>query len=75
MQVKISGETPTQILAHSCAVSPSTSGYQFQFSADGEHFDNWSATTPANETLVVNNMAYGMYIRLSGNTDTVTITY
>lgn len=75
MQAILSGENPIQILSHSVAVSPTTNGYTFQYSADGVNYNSWSAATPANEILVVNHLAYGMFIRLSGNTESVTITY
>jgi len=75
MTKKITGDTPFQVLAHSCAISPSEQGYTLQYSADGANYTAWDEATPANETLVVNGLAYGTYLRLSGNTDTVTVTY
>lgn len=68
-QKTVNGDIPVQINSHSCAIAQTTGGYTFQYSVDGEHFDSWSAATPANEILVVNGLAYGTYIRLSGNTD------
>lgn len=75
MQVKISGETPLQILSHSCIISPSNEGYTFQYSADGVNYTNWDSATPANENCMVVGLAYGSYIRLSGNASEVVINY
>ena len=74
-KIKISGETPFQVLAHSFSVSPSTSGYLLQYSANGEQFTSYSKETPANENLIVNGIGKFMYFKLSGNTDTVDIQY
>lgn len=75
-QVKVSGDMPTQIKAHSCAIAQTTNGYTLQVSVDGVNYDSWSAATPANEIAVINGLAYDSYIRLSGNTDEdVLITY
>ncbi len=71
----IQGETPFQVDAHSFSVSPSSSGYVLQYSADGENYSSYSEEVPANETLICNGVAFNQYIRLSGNTDTVTIIY
>ena len=45
------------------------------YSANGNGFIAWEEATPANEVLVVNDIAKGMVFYLSGNTDTVEITY
>ena len=75
MTLKISGETPFQVTAHSCAISPSEQGYTLQYSADGVNYTSWSEATPANENTIVNGLAWGTYLRLSGNTSEVVITY
>ena len=77
MQTKeIIGEAPFQILnAHSFAVSNSESGYTLMYSADGYNYTAWSEATPANETLIVNSIANGMFFYFSGNTSTVTVVY
>lgn len=75
MQISISGETPFQVLAHSFAVSPSQNQYTLMYSSDGYDYTSYSDATPANETLVVNDIAKGMYFYCSGNTSELTITY
>lgn len=75
MTKKITGDTPFQVLAHSCAISPSEQGYTLNYSADGINYTAWDEATPANENLIVNGLAYGTYLRLSGNTSEVVINY
>ena len=75
MVVKISGETPVQILSHSLSVSPSNESYYFEYSADGENYTTYSEETPSGENLIVNGIAFGQYIRLKGNASEVTIVY
>lgn len=72
---KIVGEAPFQVLAHSFSVSPSTSGYTLNYSADGIGYTAYTDATPANEVLIVNGVAKSMFFKLVGNTDTVTINY
>lgn len=74
-KIKINGEKPFQILAHSFSVSPSASGYTLQYSANGKDYTDWSENTPANENLVVNGIAKFMYFRLKNNTSEVDIQY
>lgn len=64
-----------QVLAHSFAVSPSNETYTLQYSADGKDFTDWSENTPANEVLVVNGIASGMYFKLKNNNSNVIITF
>lgn len=73
--IKISGETPFSVLAHSFSVGHSSSGYTLLYSAGDDNFTAWTAATPSNETLIVNGVAKGMNFILSGNTDEVIITY
>lgn len=75
MQLKITGETPFQVLSHSFSVSAAESAYTFCYSANGLDWTAWTAETPANETLVVNDIAFGQYVKLSGNTSTVDVIY
>ena len=75
MQLKISGETEFQVLSHSFSVSPSESGYVLCYSADGTNYTQYSEAVPANENLIVNGIAFGQYIKLSGNTSTVDVIY
>lgn len=74
-QKTITGAVPFQVLAHSFAVSPSSSGYTLNYSADGKTYTAYSQATPANENLIVNGIAKGMYFKLAGNSAEVTITY
>ena len=75
MTIKVSGETPVQILAHSFVVSQSESGYTFAYSGDGINWTEYTDATPANEDLIVNGIAWGTYIKLVGNSSEVTINY
>jgi membrane-associated PAP2 superfamily phosphatase len=73
--MKVSGETPFSVLAHSFSVGHSSSGYTLLYSAGDNNFTAWTAATPSNETLIVNGIAKGMIFKLSGNTDEVLIKY
>lgn len=72
---KIQGETHFQVNAHSFSVSPSTEGYTLNYSANGEDYTAYTASTPSNETLVVSGFAKGMYFYLDGNNSTVDVAY
>lgn len=65
----INGEERFSILAHSFCVGQTSSGYTLMYSAGDDNFTAWEEATPANETLVVNDIAKGMIFYLSGNTD------
>lgn len=72
----VNGETPFQVSgAHSFSVSPSESGYTLQYSADGSSYTAYTASTPANEVLIVNGIANNMYFRLKDNTGLVTVVW
>lgn len=75
MTIKLSGETPVQILAHSAIFSPSNEGYSLAFSGDGLQWTTYDEPVPAGENLIVNGMAWGTYIKLVGNESEVTINY
>ena len=74
-RLKIKGEQPFQILAHSFAVSPSAEGYTLNYSANGEEYTAWEEATPANDVLVVNGVAKLMYFKLVGNQSDVEINF
>lgn len=74
-RIKVNGENPFQVLAHSFSVSPSNESYTLQYSANGKEYTDWEETTPANETLVVNGVAKLMYFKLKGNNSDVDINY
>ena len=40
-RIKVKGEQPFQILAHSFAVTPSSEGYTLNYSANGEEYTAW----------------------------------
>lgn len=75
MTIKLSGETPVQILAHSFIVSQSESGYTLNYSGDGLRWTSYPESTPAFEDLICFGIAWGTYIKLAGNTSEVTINY
>ena len=74
-RLKIKGEQPFQILAHSFAVTPSAEGYTLNYSANGVEYTAWEEATPANEVLVVNGVAKLMYFKLVGNASDVEINF
>ena len=74
-RLKIKGEQPFQILAHSFAISPSSEGYTLNYSANGVEYTAWEEATPANEVLVVNGVAKLMYFKLVGNASDVEINF
>ena len=63
----LTGEQPFQVLSHSIVFGPSASGYTFAYSGDGVVYTEYSDATPANETLIVNGLAFGTYVKLVGN--------
>ena len=73
--IKINGEQPFQILAHSFAVSHAETPYTLEYSADGLNYTEWEEATPAFETLFVVDIPKSTYFRLKGNTGNVVITY
>lgn len=73
--MKVIGEKPFSVMAHSFSVSPSESGYTLMYSANGDGYSAWEESTPANEVLVVNGIAKGMVFYLAGNTSEVEIRY
>lgn len=74
-KIRVNNENAFQVLAHSFSVSPSTSGYVLQYSANGEEYTDWDEATPANENLVVNGVGKYMYFKLKGNTGNVDVQY
>lgn len=68
-KMTINGEQMFSVLAHSFAVGQTSNGYTLMYSAGDGNFTAWEEETPANETLVVNDIAKGMIFYLSGNTD------
>ena len=74
-KLTINGEAAFQVLSHSFSVSPSSEGYTLQYSANGTEWTDYEEAVPADETLVVNDCAFGQYIKLSGNNSEVTVIY
>ena len=75
VKIKITGEQPFQVNAHSFSCSPSAEGYTLNYSADGREYTAWSEATPANEVLVCCGHAKGMYFKLVGNNSEVNVCY
>ena len=75
MVLKVTGETPFQVLSHSFGVSQSAEGYTLNYSSDGKAYTAYSEATPANEDLFCNGVPFGSFFKLSGNASEVTITY
>lgn len=74
MQIKVTGESPFQILSSNFTIGPSESGYDLMFSADGLEYSKLF-TVGANTNRQVTQVAAGSYYFLSGNTDTVTVNW
>lgn len=73
--MKITGEKPFQVLAHSFAVSPSNEGYTLNYSADGISYTAYGISTPAGENLLVTDAPKGCYWKLAGNQSEVIIQF
>lgn len=63
------------IPTESFAVSPSSTGYTLNYSADGQNFTAWEEDVPAGEVLVVNGFAHGMGFKLEGNVGEVFVQF
>ena len=72
-KIKIQGEQPFQVDAHSFSVSPSNDNYYLEYSADGVNYTQYEEQVESGDTLIVNGVAYNQFIRLSGNNSEVTI--
>lgn len=75
MSRMVKGDKPFQILSDAFALSPSSTGYVLEYSADGKNYTAWDERVPANENLVVNGVANGMYFRCNGNSDELVLQY
>ena len=75
MRLKIKGEQPFQVIAHSCIISPSQESYTLQFSADGDTYTDWNEPTPANENTVIVNFPKFIFFRLKNNNSDVIVSY
>lgn len=75
IKIKIQGEQPFQVLAHSFSCSPSEEGYTLNYSADGIDYTAYTEETPANEVLIVNGIAKNMFFKLVGNNSEVNVCY
>lgn len=73
MKISVVGETPFQTGLESFCISPSSTEYVLNYSADGYAYTAWEESTPANEVLVVNGSPSGMYFKLVGNKDILTL--
>ena len=75
IKIKVQGEQPFQVMAHSFSCSPSEEGYTLNYSADGIDYTAYTEETPANEVLVVNGVAKNMFFKLVGNNSEVNVCY
>ena len=73
--LKIKDEAVFQVEESNFAISPSTTGYTLNYSADGVNFTPWTDGTLAEVTQVVACAARGMYYKLVGNVGDVVITF
>lgn len=73
--MQVIGENTFSIPTTSFAISASNSGYDLQYSVDGNSWTSYSDSVPANEVTIVNFSVKGLMFRLSGNTDTLYVQY
>lgn len=73
MKISIVQDKPFQVGIGTFCISPSSTEYTLHYSADGKSYTAWEEATPANEVLVVNAAPEGMYFKLVGNNDTLTL--
>lgn len=74
MVIKVSGESPFQILSTTFSIGPSSSGYDLYFSADGVNYSKLF-TVGANVNRQVTQVAAGSYYKLVGNTGNVVVNW
>lgn len=65
MKLSIYGEKPFSILKNSFAVY-SPEAFTLQYSVDSIHWTSWSEESPAESTVIVNNIPEEIYFRLKG---------
>lgn len=73
MKISVVADKPFQTGIESFCISPSNDEYVLWYSADGIKYTAWSESTPADEVLVVNGAPEGMYFKLVGNKDILTL--
>ena len=70
MQIVISGETPFKALKNTFCVGPTSAGFTLNYATSKEGpWTQYSESTPADETLIVNGVTPYMYFFLEGNAD------
>lgn len=74
MVYKLNGEQPFQVLSSDFSISPSESGYELYFSADGFNYTSF-ATVGAGVTRQFTGMNAGNYYKLMGNTGEVSVNW
>lgn len=76
MNIIVNGEEPFQAPASRLCIGKTSAGYTLQYGADKDSMTDWSEATDAGTDVVVSNAVPGMWMRLSGNTDSgVVIVY
>ena len=73
MKKTITGEEIFTSTATQFAIAPTSSGYTLNYSVDGNNWTAWGEPVPANENCVVSGVVAGMYFKLVGNTDEITV--
>jgi hypothetical protein len=73
MNKTITKEEIFRCSGNAVAISATTSGYTLNYSVDGNTWTAWGEATPANEACVINGVVPGMYFKLVGNTDEITV--
>lgn len=75
VQKVVRGEAQFQVLAHSFSLSPSSEGYTLEYSASGNGWTAYPDAVPANEVLIVNGIAKGMFFRCKNNASDLDLVY
>ena len=57
----------------SIAIGSTTNGYILSYSVDNKTWTSHGEPVPAGENCVVNGVVAGMYFKLVGNTDEITV--
>ena len=73
--MKVSNEDLFTIPSESFAIGYSSTGYNLEYSTDGENFTAYDKSVPANEVCIVHGAPKFLTFRLSGNSGDVLIQY
>lgn len=73
MKKTITGEEIFTSSSTQIAIAPTSKGYTLNYSVDGQTWTAWGEAVPADENCVVSGVVAGMYFKLVGNVDEITV--